>query len=81
MGLARHHGGEFVLRIEDTDVVRSEPGLGGPDPGFHALAGAGLRRRPIYQMQRLDRYREVVDQLIAEGTAYRCYTTPDELDA
>ena len=43
---ARHHGGEFVLRIEDTDVARSTQAFGGPDPRGHALAGAGLRRRP-----------------------------------
>ena len=36
---------------------------------------------PIYQMQRLDRYREVVERMLAEGSAYRCYATPEELEA
>jgi len=78
---ARHHGGEFVLRIEDTDVARSTQDS--VDQILAAMHWLGLDcdEGPIYQMQRLDRYREVVAQMIREGTAYPCYATPDELDA
>jgi len=78
---ARHHGGEFVLRIEDTDVARStQTSVDQILASMHWL-GLDYDEGPIYQMQRLDRYREVVDRMIAEGRAYRCYTTPEELDA
>jgi glutamyl-tRNA synthetase len=78
---ARHHGGEFVLRIEDTDVARStQDSVDQILQSMHWL-GLGYDEGPIYQMQRLDRYREVIDRMLAEGTAYRCYATPEELDA
>ncbi len=78
---ARHHGGEFVLRIEDTDVARSTQDS--VDQILASMQWLGLEydEGPVYQMQRLARYREVVDQMIAKGQAYRCYTTPAELDA
>lgn len=78
---ARHHGGEFVLRIEDTDVARSTQDS--VDQILASMHWLGLEydEGPIYQMQRLDRYREVIDQMIASGHAYRCYTTPEELEA
>ncbi|KQV48113.1 glutamyl-Q tRNA(Asp) ligase [Pelomonas sp. Root1217] len=78
---ARHHGGDFVLRIEDTDVARSTQDS--VDQIIAAMNWLGLSydEGPIYQMQRLDRYQAVVEQLISEGKAYRCYTTPEELDA
>ncbi|HLO95851.1 MAG TPA: glutamate--tRNA ligase [Burkholderiaceae bacterium] len=78
---ARHHGGEFVLRIEDTDVARSTQDS--VDQILASMHWLGLEydEGPVYQMQRLDRYQAVVDQLIAEGKAYRCYTTPQELEA
>ena len=78
---ARHHGGEFVLRIEDTDVARSTQDS--VDQILASMRWLGLEydEGPVYQMQRLDRYQAVVDQLIAEGKAYRCYTTPEELEA
>ncbi|MGM9515738.1 glutamate--tRNA ligase [Roseateles sp. DB2] len=78
---ARHHGGEFVLRIEDTDVARSTQDS--VDQILASMHWLGLEydEGPVYQMQRLDRYQAVVDQLIAEGKAYRCYTTPEELEA
>jgi glutamyl-tRNA synthetase len=77
---ARHHGGEFVLRIEDTDVARSTQDS--VDQILAAMRWLGLDydEGPIYQMQRLDRYRAVVAQMIEAGTAYRCYCTPAELD-
>ncbi len=78
---ARHHGGEFVLRIEDTDVARSTQDS--VDQIIAAMNWLGLSydEGPIYQMQRLARYQAVIEQLIAEGKAYRCYATPEELDA
>jgi glutamyl-tRNA synthetase len=78
---ARHFGGEFVLRIEDTDVARSTQDS--VDQILESMRWLGLDydEGPIYQMQRLERYKEVLDQLIAQGNAYRCYCTPEELDA
>ena len=78
---ARHFGGEFVLRIEDTDVARSTQDS--VDQILQSMRWLGLEydEGPIYQMQRLDRYKAVVDQLLAEGKAYYCYSTPEELDA
>lgn len=78
---ARHFGGEFVLRIEDTDVARSTQDS--VDQILASMKWLGLEydEGPIYQMQRLDRYKAVVDQLTAEGKAYYCYSTPEELDA
>lgn len=78
---ARHHGGEFVLRIEDTDVARSSQES--VDQILQSMRWLGLAHDegPIFQMQRLGRYREVVEQMLAGGSAYRCYATPDELEA
>ena len=78
---ARHFGGEFVLRIEDTDVARSTQDS--VDQILASMQWLGLEydEGPIYQMQRLERYKEVVDRLMAEGKAYYCYSTPEELDA
>ena len=78
---ARHHGGEFVLRIEDTDVARSSQES--VDQILAAMDWLGLDydEGPIYQTQRLDRYRAVIEQMLAAGTAYHCYCTPDELTA
>ena len=78
---ARHHGGQFVLRIEDTDVARSTQDSVDQILASMQWLGLDYDEGPVYQMQRLDRYRAVVDQLIAEGRAYRCYSTPEELDA
>jgi len=78
---ARHFGGQFVLRIEDTDVARSTQDS--VDQILASMRWLGLDHDegPIYQMQRLDRYHAVVEQMLAAGTAYRCYATPEELDA
>ena len=78
---ARHHGGEFVLRIEDTDVARSTQDS--VEQILESMRWLGLDHDegPIYQMQRLDRYREVTERMLAEGNAYRCYCTPQELEA
>ncbi len=78
---ARHRGGEFVLRIEDTDRERSTQAA--IDAILQAMEwlGRDYDEGPIYQTQRLDRYREVAEQLVAAGHAYYAYETRDELDA
>ena len=78
---ARHHGGQFVLRIEDTDLARSTQES--VEQILASLRWLGLDHDegPVYQMQRLARYHEVVERLIAAGAAYRCWCTPEELDA
>jgi len=78
---ARHFGGQFVLRIEDTDVARSNQESVQQILDSMDWLGLGYDEGPVYQMQRLDRYHAVVDQMLAAGTAYRCWATPDELDA
>ncbi len=78
---ARHFGGRFVLRIEDTDVERSTQEA--VDQIIEAMRWLELDfdEGPYYQMQRLERYREVIERMLAQGTAYRCWATPAELDA
>ena len=78
---ARHHGGQFVLRIEDTDVARSTQESLDQILASMRWLGLDFDEGPIYQMQRLARYLAVAEQLIAAGHAYRCYCTPAELDA
>ena len=78
---ARHFGGQFVLRIEDTDVARSTQDS--VEQILASMEWLGLQHDegPVYQMQRLARYHAVVEQMITAGTAYRCYASPEELDA
>jgi len=78
---ARHHGGRFVLRIEDTDVARSTQEATEQIVAAMHWLGLDYDEGPIHQMSRLERYREVAERLIAEGRAYRCWCTPEELDA
>ena len=78
---ARHFGGEFVLRIEDTDVARSTQDSVEQILQSMRWLGLDYDEGPVYQMQRLERYQAVIDQMIAAGTAYRCYCTPEELEA
>ncbi|RIX80285.1 glutamate--tRNA ligase [Acidovorax cavernicola] len=77
---ARHHGGEFVLRIEDTDVARSTQDSTDQILASMHWLGLDYDEGPVYQMQRLERYREVIAQMLAAGTAYHCYCTPAELE-
>ena len=78
---ARRHGGTFILRVEDTDVARSTPeALQAILDGMRWL-GLAHDEGPFYQMQRMARYKEVIQQMLAAGTAYHCYTTREELDA
>ena len=78
---ARHHGGQFVLRIEDTDVARSTQESVDQILASMQWLGLDYDEGPVYQMQRLARYQQVAEQLIAGGHAYRCWCTPAELDA
>ncbi|MCM2307137.1 MAG: glutamate--tRNA ligase [Sulfuritalea sp.] len=78
---ARRHGGSFILRIEDTDVARSTPeAVQAIIDGMQWL-GLSHDEGPFYQMRRMDRYRQVIDEMLAAGTAYHCYTSKEELDA
>ena len=78
---AKQHGGELVLRIEDTDRERStEESVQAILDGMQWL-GLDYDEGPFYQTQRFDRYREVVALLMESGHAYHCYCTPAELDA
>jgi glutamyl-tRNA synthetase len=78
---ARHHGGTFILRIEDTDVERSTPEAVQAILDGMAWLGLAHDEGPFYQMRRMDRYREVIAQMLEAGTAYHCWSTPEELDA
>ena len=76
---ARHHGGEFVLRIEDTDVARSTQDSVEQILASMKWLGLQYDEGPVYQMQRLERYAEVVGQWLKAGKAYHCYCSPDDL--
>lgn len=77
---ARHHGGKFILRIEDTDKERStEENVAAILDGLGWL-GLDSDEGPFFQTERFDRYRGVIEQWLAEGKAYRCYCTKAELD-
>ncbi|HET9724109.1 MAG TPA: glutamate--tRNA ligase [Actinomycetota bacterium] len=85
---ARHHGGSFVLRVEDTDASRVS------EEAFHLVMDSlrwlgiewdegpdvGGPHAPYRQSERMDIYREHADRLIRDGRAYRCYCTPEELE-
>ena len=78
---AHHTGGKFLLRIEDTDRERSTEAA--VKAILDGLAWLGLEwdGEPLYQFPRAPRHREVAEQMLAAGNAYRCYLTPDELKA
>ena len=77
---ARHAHGKFLLRIEDTDRERSTPEAVAAI--FNGLSWMGLDwdGEPVFQFARVSRHREVAEELLARGHAYRCYATPQELD-
>jgi len=77
---ARHFGGDFILRIEDTDVARSSQEA--VDQIIAAMRWLELDHDegPFFQMQRIERYREVIAKMLSEGTAYHCYCSSAELD-
>ncbi|MBM7115008.1 glutamate--tRNA ligase [Archangium primigenium] len=86
---AKRHGGVFILRVEDTDQERSTPesvkaildGLMWLGIDWDEGPGKEGPAAPYFQTQRLDLYKKYADQLIAEGKAYRCYCTREEIDA
>src|SRR5512140_3668680 len=78
---ARRHGGTFILRIEDTDIERSTAEAVQAILDGMKWLGLDHDEGPFYQMQRMDRYREVIGEMLAAVTAYHCYTSPEELDA
>ncbi|MDP6689149.1 MAG: glutamate--tRNA ligase family protein, partial [Alphaproteobacteria bacterium] len=76
---AKHHGGEMLLRIEDTDRARStEAAVTAIHEGLHWL-GLDWQGEPISQFARAGRHAEVARQLLADGKAYHCYCSPEEL--
>lgn len=77
---ARKHGGRFVLRIEDTDLERST--AESVNAILEGMTWLGLEydEGPFYQTQRFDRYKAVIEQLMAQGDAYYCYCSKEELD-
>ena len=78
---ARHHGGKFLLRIEDTDRARStQPAI---DAILTSMRWLGLDwdAPEVYQFARMARHAEVAHAMVAHGHAYRCFLTPEELDA
>jgi glutamyl-tRNA synthetase len=78
---ARHYGGEFVVRIEDTDLERSKPEL--IEPIVSALKWLGLAwdEKIVYQSQRSELYREAAQRLVDTGHAYRSFATPEEIQS
>ncbi len=78
---ARRFGGKMLLRIEDTDRERStEPAIAAILDGLKWL-GIDWDGDTVYQFSRAARHREIAEQLLSEGKAYRCYATPEELTA
>lgn len=77
---ARRHGGTFVLRIEDTDLERSTDAAIQQILDGLEWAGMNHDEGPFFQTKRFDRYKEVIDQMLAQGQAYRCYCTKQELE-
>lgn len=78
---ARNKGGQFVLRIEDTDLERStQEAIDAIMEGMEWL-GLNWEEGPYFQTKRFDRYNQLIDQLLAEGKAYKCYCSKERLDA
>ena len=77
---ARRHGGSMLLRIEDTDVERSRQHHAEQILSSLRWLGIDWDEGPIYQSDRLDRYRERAQELVARGKAYRCFCTVEELE-
>lgn len=77
---AKRYHGSFILRIEDTDLERSTPEAVQAILEGLSWLGIDYDEGPYYQTKRLDRYREVIDQLLEQGDAYRCYCAKDRLE-
>jgi glutamyl-tRNA synthetase len=78
---ARSQGGDFILRIEDTDVERSSQAAVDVILESMQWLGLGYDEGPFYQMQRMDRYKAVLAQLVEKGWVYPCYMSIEALDA
>lgn len=78
---AKKHGGQFILRIEDTDVARSTPEAVQAILDGMQWLGLDYDEGPFYQMQRMDRYKEVIKGMLEAGSAYYCYSSKEELEA
>ena len=78
---ARRHGGRFVLRIEDTDLERSTPEAINAILEGMSWLGLDYDDGPFYQTQRFERYAEVLEKMLADGTAYRCYCSKERLES
>src|ERR1700731_3545489 len=74
---ARHHGGEFVLRIEDTDQARSRPEWATGIEDTLRWLGLDWDGAAVHQSQRFAEYRAAAEQLVGEGAAYECFCTPE----
>ena len=77
---ARHHSGQFILRIEDTDLERSRPEYTENIKSGLIWLGLNWDQGPFLQTQRLDLYCQEIKTLLNKGFAYRCYCTPEELE-
>ena len=77
---ARHNKGQFILRVEDTDVERSTPEAVQAIMDGMAWLNLDHDEGPFFQMQRMDRYKAMIDKLLDKGDAYLCYCTQDELN-
>jgi glutamyl-tRNA synthetase len=77
---ARRHAGQFVLRIEDTDLERSTAEAIQQILDGLEWAGLDYDEGPFFQTKRFERYQEVIEELLAEGKAYRCYCSKEELE-
>ncbi len=77
---ARHHGGKFILRIEDTDEARSRPEYTENITTGLTWLGLDWDEGPFFQTQRLDNYKQAIQTLLDKGLAYPCYCTPEELE-
>jgi glutamyl-tRNA synthetase len=78
---ARHHKGQFILRVEDTDLERSRPEYTQNIVDGLTWLGLTWDEGPFFQSERMDLYRQAVQTLLDKGFAYHCYTTPAELEA
>jgi glutamyl-tRNA synthetase len=79
--LARRHGGQFLLRVEDTDRERSTQAATDAILDGLTWLGLGCDEGPFFQSQRFDLYRRLADELLLQGHVYRCWCTTEELDA
>jgi glutamyl-tRNA synthetase len=78
--LTRRHGGKFILRIEDTDTQRSTPEATRAIIDSMTWLGLDWDEGPYFQSERYDLYNQTIDRLVAEGKAYHCHCSPEDLE-